>query len=207
MREGAYVRIRGCTLYNFANKGYERTFGMRPQSNVLSLPYPSKLAQEMMFDEFSAKNEFEVKSLTINPTTMMHPIIISRINEKELAWKHLTDLNRLNEDAKVIEKEVVHRVRVSVISTGLTSSSPDSLKECVRIYDQKTGKSRAADAKSTLKGKNEHFVFSLPIYVKDTSTRHSAKVNIMHIVDDSTDGKTGFFPGLSVTDLLKNKVA
>lgn len=145
--------------------------------------------------------------MTESATAIAHPIVISRITDKDLAWKHLTDLNRLNEDAKVIEKDVVYRVRVSVIATGLSGTSPDSLKDCVRIYDQKTGKSRAADTKSTLKGKNEHFVFALPIYVKDTSTRDSAKVNIMHIVDDSTDGKTGFFPGISVTDLLKNKAA
>lgn len=61
LREGNYVRIRACTLYNFSNKGYERTFGLRPQSNILTLPYPCKLAQDMIFDEFSAKNEFEVK--------------------------------------------------------------------------------------------------------------------------------------------------
>ena len=61
LREGQYVRIRGCTLYNFANKGYEKTFGLRSYSNILSLPYPSYLAQEMMFDEVSAKAEFEVQ--------------------------------------------------------------------------------------------------------------------------------------------------
>jgi len=60
LREGQYVRIRGCTLYNFANKGYDKTFGLKPFANILSLPYPSYLAQEMMFDEMSAKTEFEV---------------------------------------------------------------------------------------------------------------------------------------------------
>jgi len=44
LREGSYVRIRGCTLLHFSNKGYERTFGLRPFSNILTLPYPSKLA-------------------------------------------------------------------------------------------------------------------------------------------------------------------
>ena len=44
LREGSYVKIRGCTLHNFVNKGYERTFGMRPFSNILTLPYPSMLA-------------------------------------------------------------------------------------------------------------------------------------------------------------------
>lgn len=198
LREGSYVRIRACTLYNFANKGYERTFGLRPQSNILTLPYPCKLAQDMMFDEFSAKNEFEVKSLT-QSGTVMHPIVVSRITDKDLSWKPITDLTRLNEDAKVIEKEVVHRIRVGIVATGLgNSTNPKSLGDCVRIYDKKTGKSRLADANSTLKGKNEHFVFTLPIYVKDSSTRHSAKVNVLNIVDDSADGKSGFFPGIAV---------
>ena len=138
----------------------------------------------------------------------MHPVIVSHIRDKELAWKQITDLNRLNEDAKVIEKDVVHRVRVSVIATGLAgTTTPDSLKNFVRIYDKKTGKSRQADAKSALKGKNEHFVFTLPIYVKDSTTRHSAKVNILHIVDDAEDANGGFFPGISIPDLLKNKAA
>lgn len=61
LQEGQYVRIRGCTLYNFANKGYERTFGLRAWSNIQRLPFPCKLAQDMMFDELSAKNEFEVQ--------------------------------------------------------------------------------------------------------------------------------------------------
>ena len=55
------MRIRGCTLMNFASKGYERTFGLRPFSNILALPYPCKLAQDMMFDEMSATQEFEVQ--------------------------------------------------------------------------------------------------------------------------------------------------
>ena len=43
LREGQYVRIRAGTLMNH-NKGYERTFGLRPYSNILTLPYPCKLA-------------------------------------------------------------------------------------------------------------------------------------------------------------------
>ncbi len=44
LKEGQYVRIRACSLMNFGNKGYEKTFGFRPQSNILALPYPCKLA-------------------------------------------------------------------------------------------------------------------------------------------------------------------
>ena len=61
LREGQYVRIRGCTLMNFANKGYEKTFGLKAHSNILVLPYPCKIAQDMMFDEMSTTQEFEVQ--------------------------------------------------------------------------------------------------------------------------------------------------
>jgi len=48
IREGQYVKIRAASLAN--HSGYSKTFGMRPYSNILSLPYPCKLAESMMFD-------------------------------------------------------------------------------------------------------------------------------------------------------------
>jgi hypothetical protein len=51
IKQGQYVRIRAASLSN--HQGYEKTFGMRPYSNILTLPYPCKLAEDMMFDEYS----------------------------------------------------------------------------------------------------------------------------------------------------------
>lgn len=59
LREGQFIRIRAGTLSNHS-KGYEKTFGLRPYSNILTLPYPCKLAKDMMFDEVAQKSEFEV---------------------------------------------------------------------------------------------------------------------------------------------------
>ena len=60
IREGDYVRIRQATLFNVLNKGYQNTFTLRHQSNILRLPYPCKQAEDMFFDETAAMQEFEV---------------------------------------------------------------------------------------------------------------------------------------------------
>ena len=60
LREGYYVRIRAATLM-YHDKDYERTFGLRAFSNILCLPYPCQLAQDMLFDEFNETRQFEVK--------------------------------------------------------------------------------------------------------------------------------------------------
>ena len=57
IKEGQYIRIRAASLVN--HKGYSKTFGMRPYSNILTLPYPCKLAQGMMFDEVAESKGFE----------------------------------------------------------------------------------------------------------------------------------------------------
>lgn len=137
---------------------------------------------------------------------MMHPVTVSQIRDEKLAWKPVSYLSRLNEEAKRVESEQIHRVRVNVIGFKMPSSSADAIKDCVRIYDPKAGKSRAADAKSTLKGK-EQFVFSLAAYVKDFSNLHSNEVSVMHIVDHGTDKDSCFFPGITPQDLVKNKAA
>jgi len=137
----------------------------------------------------------------------MHPVIISQITDHDLSWKPVSFLSRVNEEAKTIDSEQIHRVRFCIIGLKLASNSPDALKDCVRIYDTKTGKSRVADAKATLKGKTETFVFSLPLYVKDFSNLHSNQVNVIHICDSSSEKGKGFFPGLTPQDLLKNKAA
>lgn len=59
IKQGQYVKIRAASLAN--HQGYSKTFGMRPYSNILSLPYPCKLAEQMMFDEGSENKGFESK--------------------------------------------------------------------------------------------------------------------------------------------------
>lgn len=52
---------------------------MRPYSNILTLPYPCKLAESMMFDEMSESRGFEQSQLALNNTVLMHPIIVSQV--------------------------------------------------------------------------------------------------------------------------------
>jgi len=132
----------------------------------------------------------------------MHPIVVSRITDKDLQWKPVTFLSRLNEESKVLDSEQVHRVRVNVLGFKFPASS-GSIRDCVRICDSKTGKSRPADAKSVLK-KGETFVFSLPLYVKDFSNLHSNIVTVVHLVDSATEGSHSFFPGITPAELLKS---
>ena len=60
---------------------------------------------------------------------------------------------------------------------------PKNLQECVYIYDSKKGETKRADAKSTLKGKHESFVFCLPLYVKDHSNFLSNQFTVLNLVD------------------------
>lgn len=138
---------------------------------------------------------------------IMHPVTVSQITDEAQAWKPVSYLSRLNEEAKVLDAEQIHRVRVSVVGLKMPSNGPEAIKDCVRIYDTKTCKSRQADAKSTLKGKTECFVLSIPAYVKDFSNLHSNEVTVMHIVDSGTNKDSCFFPGITPQDLLKNKAA
>ena len=112
----------------------------------------------------------------------MHPIVISEINDKRLAWAPVTHLSNLlkekNEESKKAQNQI-HRVRMNVAGTQI----PKDIKDCVYIYDSKKGETKKADAKSTLKSKNESFVFNLPLYVKDHSNFLTNQFTTVHLVD------------------------
>lgn len=62
LREGAYIRIRGASIQDYYGKtGYERYFGLTLFSNILVLPMPCKLVEDMQFDEETACAQFEVQ--------------------------------------------------------------------------------------------------------------------------------------------------
>jgi len=62
LQEGQYVRIRAANLISHSTD-YKRTFGMRPYTNILSLPEPCKLAETMHFDELEECKAFESQEL------------------------------------------------------------------------------------------------------------------------------------------------
>ena len=83
MREGQFVRIRQATLQN--HKNYTRVFGLKTHTNIMSLPYPCKIAEEMLFDETNETKRFEKEMLTTRlnsdqntwRTPLAHPLIIT----------------------------------------------------------------------------------------------------------------------------------
>lgn len=142
---------------------------------------------------------------------MMHPVVISEITDQKLSLAPITYLSNIlkqnQEDSKTAEEQT-HRVRMSVSGTQM----PKDVKDCVHIYDSKKGVSTKADAKSVLKNKNESFVFSLPLYVKDHSNFLTNQFTIVHLVDTQAFGSkesegNGFFRGISPQEILKNKKA
>lgn len=140
---------------------------------------------------------------------MMHPIMITEIQDPKLSWIPVTYLSNLltpkDEDSKTKEYSI-RRVRMSVSGTQM----PKDIKDCVYIYDSKKGESRKADAKSTLKNKSESFVFALPLYVKDHSNFLSNQFTTVHIVDTQAFGSkkpNGFFRDYTPEEILKNKKA
>lgn len=87
---------------------------------------------------------------------------------------------------------------------------PNDIKDCIYIYDSKKRETRKVDAKSILKSKNDSFVFRIPLYVKDHSNFQTNQFTIVHLIDSQKYGsqtESGFFPGITLQDILKNKKA
>ena len=97
-------------------------------------------------------------------------------------------------------------MRLSVLGYRLPSKTSDSIKDCVVIYDTKTGKTRPADSPKPSLKKTEKLVFSLALFVKDFSNLHSNQATVVHLVD-ADDSGSNFFPEISPADLLRTKAA
>ena len=75
VREGQFIRVRGATLANHSK--YSNTFGLKPSSNIMTLPYPCMLAQKMELNP-QVKYDFE-KSTFAQKDVIMHPVIVSAV--------------------------------------------------------------------------------------------------------------------------------
>lgn len=111
LREGQYVRIRACSLMHFHKKGYERSFGFKPISNIMILPQPCKIAEQILFDEQAVMDEFVVTTLA-SEAPIMKPIVISRVTDQAIASAPITYLSRLGAETRSEQGDSLHHVRV-----------------------------------------------------------------------------------------------
>lgn len=154
LREGQYVRIRSATLEHHQNTQDGRSFGLKNYSNILSLPFPSVLAQNMKMDPEAVVQNFEkAQLLQGDAVKLMHPIIISRVTHKTpLPLENLDKI--LNEEA-VADKP--HRVRISVVHTkpSIQADKADSVLSLLRVFNKKTHTYREFNPKQPALKKDE----------------------------------------------------
>lgn len=182
IKQGQYVRIRAASLAN--HLGYSKTFGMRPYSNILTLPYPCKLAESMMFDEQAESRGFEQTQLS-SGSTLMHPIIVSDIKDNKVCQQEVLTLSQVpNNDGKV------HNVRFSVSHTTLANDAAKSVK-----VKEASGEIKPSTKSSVLK-KGQEFATCLQLFVKDSSQQQSNMFTRVNVVCTSQ------FFGIKPKDLL-----
>jgi hypothetical protein len=114
LREGQFVRIRAATLEHHQNSLDGKTFGLKNYSNILSLPYPSALAQSMKFDAVAATHNYERAQLLLaDGVRILHPVIVSKVTHKN--FMPLVSLDKILSEEPVADK--LHRVRIAVVHT------------------------------------------------------------------------------------------
>jgi len=138
LKEGQYVRIRQATLQN--HKNYSKVFGLKSHTNIMSLPYPCKIAEEMHFDEATLTKQFEMNMLTVKPEAasiicapLAHPLIITKVAKDDDAV--FTSLRQLIDGTKDIE----HLCRFSVNAIVPDPYSNDDAFNFLKAYNSKTG--------------------------------------------------------------------
>ena len=75
LREGQFVRIRSANLEHYSK--YDRTFGLKPYSNILSIPYPSFAVRKMQINSLEVMKNVD-KELLLEDK-IMHPVIVTQI--------------------------------------------------------------------------------------------------------------------------------
>jgi len=216
LREGQYVRIRQATLQN--HKNYHRVFGMKSHTNIMTLPYPCKIAQEMYFDEEKLVSEFEtdllqkqiegVKSLSI---PLAHPVVVTTVTSKkdQDGWfLPMTDLRQLidGEHAKTkpqlgleTANKNLFRCRFNVNATLPDAAAGADVMSFLKVFNDKTGAVRALSSKTDKPKANEKLCIFVQLICKDPSTFYSGDFVRINILQTSS---VGFFNGIAPQDLV-----
>eukprot|EP00347_Sterkiella_histriomuscorum_P003620 403363589 len=201
VREGQVLRIRSATLEH--HDKYDKVFGLKNYSNILSLPYPSLLAKEMKYDMHQAERDLD-KALLTQDEKIMHPVLASSILNRKVYSTPLRTLEQIMTDAQHLQKQP-HRVRLTVeaISPSLDKLNP---KQLVKILNTKTNELKDASKQKGALSKDEKYIIHMQLYCQDYSNYLSNQF-VRVVVNDSSAKGQGLFKSISAEDLYKKKEA
>jgi hypothetical protein len=154
LREGQFIRIRSANLEHYSK--YERTFGLKPYSNILSLPYPSLSVRKMLINSDEVMKNIDKELLSQDK--IMHPVVVTHITSEDHKYTPLKTLEEIVKEDGSNNSNLLHKVRISVEGITQSLEGEDGPSNIVRIHNTKTNQSKEATAKSVLKA-NERFVF------------------------------------------------
>ena len=84
------MRIRSANLEHYDK--YENTFGLKPYSNILTLPFPCLIAKNMKID-FEANKDLNRELLKLDK--IMHPVLTSYISAPKLQKLPMRSLEKI----------------------------------------------------------------------------------------------------------------
>ena len=200
LREGQYVRIRGATLEHH-DRGYERTFGLKNYSNILSLPYPCHLVKGMKLDYEKvdkAGKEMDQEFL-LHEEKIMHPVIATQVTNPSVKSQYLRSFEYIYNENKPGE---VYRVRFSVQATqpSIDNFPLSSLK----IQNKVTKAFRDLPKTQAALKKDERYILYLQLYVTDHHSQLSNHVTRLSVYEP-LDKTSTLFGNIKAEDIIKKK--
>ena len=196
LAEGQTVRIRQATIQN--HKSYERVFGLKSHSNILTLPKACSLLKSMKTDEKSLVPTFEKSHLLESVNGLQHPVLLSSAVLDKAQLISLRQVMDVGVDPNVMKGPVKARFHVTEIHPAVPEPSKVAATY-VKVLNENTLAARAYKPAEKLK-KGEKLVLHMSLLAKDASLmslQNFARIDLVHT------GPSDFFAGLSVADLVK----
>ena len=100
----------------------------------------------------------------------MHPVIMTHITNPDFAHQPIKNLEQLLEEENRKAEKPIYRTRFCVEGVFPGSDDPKNL---VKIYNKKTGESRAVTGKGPALKDKEKYMYHIQLYVKDYSNQLS----------------------------------
>ena len=170
--EGAYVRIRAASIENTYK--LHNTIGLKQHSNILLLPYPCKMAQDLELDD-GYKSLAELDLSTLKSGKFEHPVIATEITDEKLKSLKISSFDRIASNTKENE---VFKARFRILAAC------NDINGMVKEFNPKTwfcGRSQNA-AKN-----NQSFVYQTQFYVEDARNSQN-KLNTLLLYSHAGHG-------------------